>query len=231
MVATLLSSIILLALISVSSLSSAESMEEYFDVKILVNARYIGGSIISIDVRFVFINKFMEPVSIFILRAPRISLIYSNVTKILSVPCKSRILDADARSSTTYAMARLYLLVSDVPNRLIINGGLIEVVSGNKSLANITKTISYNTLDEMYKDLKNEKIKAIVSDYPLLSYYASHDGADWMAITGKTFNHENYGFMFTQNSPYIEKVNQTLLQLKENGYYTSLYTKYFGKSF
>lgn len=145
-VAILLLSTIMLALVSVSTLfSSAESMEEYFDVKILINARYVGGSIISIDIKFEFINKFMEPVRIFVLKKPQISLIYSNTSKMLSVPCKSRILDADARSSTTYAMARLYLLVSDVPDRLIIDSGLIEVVSGNRSLANLTKIISYNT--------------------------------------------------------------------------------------
>ncbi len=144
MVAILLSSTIMLALVSVPSLSSAENMEEYFDIKILVNARYVGGSIISIDVRFEFINKFMEPVRIFVLKEPRISLAYSNATRIISVPCKSRILDADAGSSTKYAMARLYLLVCDVPDRLIIDSGLIEVVFGNKSLANLTKIISYN---------------------------------------------------------------------------------------
>ncbi len=143
-VAVLLMSTIMLALIPVSSLSFAESMEDYFDVKILINARYVGGSIISIDIKFEFINKFMEPVRIFVLKEPQITLIYSNTTKMLSVPCKSRILDADVRSSTTYAMARLYLLVSDVPGRLIINGGLIEVVYGNRSLANLTKIISYN---------------------------------------------------------------------------------------
>ncbi len=143
--AALLLSTIMLALISVSPLSSAESMEEYFDVKILINARYVGGSIISIDVRFEFINKFMEPVRIFVLREPRISLIYSNTSKTLSVPCRSRALDTDARSSTTYATARLYLLVNNVPDRLIIDGGLIEVVSANRSLANLTKIISYNT--------------------------------------------------------------------------------------
>ncbi len=144
-VAILLLFTIMPALVSVSTLSSAESMEEYFDVKILISARYVGGSIISIDIRFEFINKFMEPVRIFVLKEPQISLIYSNTTRMLSVPCKSRILDADARSSTTYAMARLYLLVSDMPDRLIIDGGLIEVVSGNRSLANLTKIISYNT--------------------------------------------------------------------------------------
>ncbi len=143
-VAALLLPTILLALVSISLLSFAESMEEYFDVKILVNAKYVGGNIINIDVRFEFINKFMEPVHIIVLKEPQISLIYSNATKIVSVPCKSRILDVGARTSTTYAMARLYLLVSDVPDRLVINGGLVEVVSKNRNLVNLTKIISYN---------------------------------------------------------------------------------------
>jgi len=80
----------------------------------------------------------------------------------------------------------------------------------------------------MYKDLKEDKLEAIVSDYPILSYYTTHDGADWMMITGKVFNHENYGFMFHDKSPYIESINNVLLQLRESGFYRSLHQKYFG---
>ncbi len=135
-----------------------------------------------------------------------------------------------AKITTSMTVAQLK---SNIQSYEDLSGKKVGVTKGSSHQKFLNKhgikTIAYNTLDEMYQDLKNEKIKAIVFDYPLLSYYASHDGADWMMITGKTFNHENYGFMFTENSPHIEKINQTLLQLKESGYYTSLYTKYFGK--
>ena len=118
--------------------------EEYFDIKIPVNAKYLGGSIIEIEVRFDFVNKLNEPVHIRILDLPCISLIYSNTTNNLKIACKSKIMIAGANSVTTYATARLYILISNVPGKLIIYGGLVEVLLGNKCLANLTKTISYN---------------------------------------------------------------------------------------
>ena len=48
-----------------------------------------------------------------------------------------------------------------------------------------------------------------------------------MMLIGEVFNHESYGFMFKEGSPYVEQVNRTLLKLKENGFYEKLYNKYF----
>jgi len=124
-------------------------------------------------------------------------------------------------------------LKSDIQSYKDLVGKKVGVTEGSSHQKFLKKkgikTISYTSLDEMYLDLKKEKIKAIVSDFPILSYYATHDGSDWMMITGKTFNTESYGFMFRENSPYIESVNTTLLQLKESGYYKTLHDKYFGK--
>ncbi len=137
--------LLVLAFIPQTMSDSLNSPEEYFDIKIPVNAKYLGGSIIEIEVRFDFVNKLDEPVHIRILDLPRISLIYSNATNNLKIPCKSKIMIARANGITTYATAKLYVLISNVPGKLIIYGGLVEVLLGNKSLANLTKTISYNT--------------------------------------------------------------------------------------
>ena len=135
-----------------------------------------------------------------------------------------------AKITTSMTVAQLQ---SDIQSYKDLSGKKVGVTEGSshqKFLAKKgIKTIGYATLQEMYTDLKKGKITAIVSDFPLLSYYASHEGADWMMIAGKTFNHENYGFMFRENSPYIENINTTLLKLKENGYYQTLYNKYFGE--
>lgn len=90
-------------------------------------------------------------------------------------------------------------------------------------------TIAYATLDDLYIDLKKEKLEAIVADYPVLSYYASRDGAKWMQVAGEAFNPDSYGILFFEGSPMIEKVNTALLQLMEEGFYAELSEKYFGK--
>lgn len=91
------------------------------------------------------------------------------------------------------------------------------------------KTRSYPSIEALYADLKSEKISAIVADLPILSHYASYEGESWMLVAGETFNLENYGIMFPENSPHLEKVNTALLQLREEGFYDEIHEKYFGK--
>ncbi len=93
------------------------------------------------------------------------------------------------------------------------------------------KTVSYPSLEALYADLRDEKINAIVADLSILSYYASHDGASWMLVAGATFNLENYGIIFPEKSPYLERIDTALLQLREEGVYRELHEKYFGKEF
>ena len=135
-----------------------------------------------------------------------------------------------AKITTSMTVAQLK---SDIQGYKDLVGKKVGVTEGSSHQKFLKKkgikTISYTSLDAMYADLKKEKIKAIVSDFPILSYYATHEGSGWMMITGKTFNPESYGFMFRENSPYIESVNTTLLQLKESGFYHTLHDKYFGE--
>lgn len=89
------------------------------------------------------------------------------------------------------------------------------------------KSQSYASLPAVYRALKREKIDALVSDLPVLDYYASKEGRDWMIITGSRFYLENYALMLTNDSPYLEAVNRALLRTRENGTYDKLYDKYF----
>ena len=136
-----------------------------------------------------------------------------------------------AKITTSMTVAKLQ---SDIESYRDLKGLRVGVTKGSSHQKFLNSkgisTITYDSLESMYRDLKNGKLQAIVSDYPLLSYYATHDGASWMMITGDIFNKESYGFMFIENSPYLEKVNSSLLKLKESGYYQSLYNKYFGEN-
>ncbi len=94
----------------------------------------------------------------------------------------------------------------------------------NKGIA----TIAYSSLNQMYSDLKEDKLDAIVADYPVLSYYSHQKGLGWMTIAGKIFNPESFGIFFPENSPLLERVNTALLKLKEEGVYGEIKLKYFG---
>ena len=89
-------------------------------------------------------------------------------------------------------------------------------------------TISFPTIDAMYESLKQESIDAIVADLPILSYYASHEGADWMILAAEPFSPENLGILLPDNSGHIEAIDNALLKIREDGDYEKLYTRYFG---
>ncbi len=91
------------------------------------------------------------------------------------------------------------------------------------------KTVGYQKLDEMYSDLKNDRLDAIVADLPILAYYASSTGAGWMLLAGEPFNMENIAILFPENSRLQEAVNIALLELREEGVYADLHNKYFGQ--
>ncbi len=86
---------------------------------------------------------------------------------------------------------------------------------------------SYKKLDELYAALEKGEIEAILHDSPVLLYkkmtYAGYK------MEYGILQKEKYWIVFPGNSPLKEKVNQALLELKSNGEYEMLYTKYFWK--
>ncbi len=137
-----------------------------------------------------------------------------------------------AKITTALTVAELRTGIVNYKDLLGKKVGVTEGSSHQKFLQDVgIRTIAYPSLETLYADLRDEKINAIVADLPILSYYATHDGAGWMLVAGDTFNHENYGIIFPENSPYLERVDTALLQIREEGIYRELHEKYFGKEF
>jgi len=136
-----------------------------------------------------------------------------------------------AKITTALTVAELK---TGIQNYKDLSGKRVGVTEGSSHEKFLDKmgvnTTAYETLDKLYLDLKSSKIDAIVADSPILSYYASHDGAEWMQVTGDTFNPDSYGIYFSEGSPLIEDVNTALLILREDGFYNELSEKYFGKN-
>ncbi|WP_373480091.1 transporter substrate-binding domain-containing protein [Geminocystis sp.] len=89
--------------------------------------------------------------------------------------------------------------------------------------------IEYNTIEEAYVALEEGKINAIIYDSPVLRYYAQGKGSGSVKVVGSVFEPQSYGIALKQNSQYRESINQAILKLKENGTYTQIYQKWFGK--
>ena len=87
---------------------------------------------------------------------------------------------------------------------------------------------TYADLDEVLNAFESNKLDAIVFDAPILAYYANNKGRDTALIVGPVVLPENYGIVLPSGSNMAEPINQSLLRLREDGSYNTLYQKWFG---
>ncbi len=80
----------------------------------------------------------------------------------------------------------------------------------------------------MLAAFEGNTLDAVVFDAPVLAYYANTIGRGKARIVGAVFLRENYGIVLPPNSPLAEPLNQSLLRLREDGTYDTLYRKWFG---
>lgn len=83
-------------------------------------------------------------------------------------------------------------------------------------------------IDDAYQALIDKKIDAVVSDAPVLLYYAAHDGKGRVQTIGTVFRKEDYGIVFASGSALRRRVDGALLAMREDGSYQQLSEKWFG---
>ncbi|MCG8617460.1 MAG: transporter substrate-binding domain-containing protein [Desulfobacterales bacterium] len=85
--------------------------------------------------------------------------------------------------------------------------------------------IEVPTIAEAYALLMNEEVEAVVYDLPGLMHHEKDNRN--VALVGKGFAGNHYGFAFPEDSHLQEAINRTLLKLKEDGVYKEIYEKWF----
>jgi len=75
--------------------------------------------------------------------------------------------------------------------------------------------------------LKDGKVEAIVWDAAVSKYYAQNEGKDNVSVVWNVFEPDKIAIAFPEDSPYLEKINKALLQIKEEWTYNELVEKYF----
>jgi polar amino acid transport system substrate-binding protein len=88
----------------------------------------------------------------------------------------------------------------------------------------------YEGFQALVQAFEAKDIDAVVFDSPILAYYVNTDGAKIAELAGPIFQQENYGIALPTGSSLNEPINQSLLKLRENGTYATLYRKWFGET-
>jgi len=113
-----------------------------------------------------------------------------------------------------------------------LHGKRVASVRGSTSVEYLRQhhidATEFAKVEEALDALQHDQADAIVYDAPILLYYASHEGNGKVQPAGSIFRRESYGIVFPTGSHYRKPVNQELLNIKEDGAYDRLYTKWFG---
>lgn len=93
----------------------------------------------------------------------------------------------------------------------------------------ITDATESDDINALFDALKKKELDAVVHDAPILAYYANTEGRGSVKLAGRIFQPQKYGIALPQGSTMTEPVNRALLQLREDGTYEAIYTKWFGE--
>jgi polar amino acid transport system substrate-binding protein len=83
------------------------------------------------------------------------------------------------------------------------------------------------TINDAYRQLGSGEADAIVFDAPVLQNHIKLTRSSNETLVGGIFNRENYGIALPAGSALRKKINETLLDITEDGTYDQLYSKYF----
>lgn len=86
----------------------------------------------------------------------------------------------------------------------------------------------FDNLPLALQELSNGNVDAVVHDSPAILYAIKTGSVQNIKTVGDLLTEEYYGIPFPKGSPHVERVNQALGTLIENGTYAEIYRKWFG---
>ncbi len=125
-------------------------------------------------------------------------------------------------------VSRLETDISDVDD---LRGKQVITLSGTTSAQYLNEERipyrSVTTTEEAFILLESGAAEAIVYDAPVLQYHIATSNNSQLELVGSPFNTEFYGIALPPESPYEEIINHAILEIKENGTYEELLTKWY----
>ena len=111
-------------------------------------------------------------------------------------------------------------------------GSRVATVSGSTAASFLQRRVivfkGYDNPQDMFAAFESGEQDAIVFDAPILAYYVTTHADQDAQLAGPVFLRENYGIALPTGSALAEDINQTLLNIREDGTYQELIHKWFG---
>lgn len=88
----------------------------------------------------------------------------------------------------------------------------------------------FNAINEAFLEVQNGGVDAVINDIPTNEYYVSHTGGKGVRTADLALTHEDLGIAVLKgNTELLDKINDGLTKIKQNGKFTEIYKKWFGK--
>ena len=77
--------------------------------------------------------------------------------------------------------------------------------------------------------LMSGSVDAVFYDAPNVGYFASTKGEGRVKTVGDLYEGQQYGIALKEGSEWVEKVNEALKEMKEDGTYDEIHEEWFGE--
>ena len=118
--------------------------------------------------------------------------------------------------------------LSDLPGKRVAT--VQGTVAAEYLNARFIRFTGVEKIEDAYVLLEQDEVDAVVFDAPVLHYYVSTTGQGLARLVGTLFAEDYYGIALPRNSPLRKSINETLLQIREDGTYEALLAKWFAGS-
>ncbi len=107
----------------------------------------------------------------------------------------------------------------------------LDASNGVKAKDAKTTVKVFDSVGEAFMELEKGGVDAVINDMPVTSYYIQTKGKEKVKTVGSVFQAEDqYGIGVKKgNTELLNKINDGLAKLKENGKYDEIYKKWFGE--
>lgn len=86
----------------------------------------------------------------------------------------------------------------------------------------------YPGSSDMYIALLTDSVDAVLYDAPSVGYFAQTQGGGRVKTVGPIYQGQQYGIAFEKDSGWVDKVNNALRSIRNDGTYQAIYEKWFG---
>ncbi len=123
---------------------------------------------------------------------------------------------------------------SEVTSSADLDGKIIAMKTGTSAVDYAKENLKdaelrlFPNIDNAYLELRTGRVDAAMHDTPNVLYYVKNAGEGKVKAVGEQMQAHQYGIGFPKGSELVDPVNKALANMRSDGRYDAIFTKWFG---